>query len=185
MEFVNQAMEEMCEQRVTPQTSDISDVQPSEAEIKAAVKRLRPGKAPGPTGMTTDHLKGWLAEAERAQDPDHSGWDLLVSLVGHVYETGDLPSCLPWSTMILLPKASGSFRGIGLLEVIWKLLTSIIDVRIKAAIDFHDALHGFWAKRGTGTAIIEAKLFQQLASIHQVPVFEIFLDLKKAYDTLD
>jgi len=29
------------------------------------------------------------------------------------------------------------------------------------------------------------KLFQQLASIQQVPVFEVFLDLKKAYDTLD
>ena len=34
-------------------------------------------------------------------------------------------------------------------------------------------------------AIIEAKLFQQLANIGQVPVFEVFLDLKKAYDTLN
>ena len=61
----------------------------------------------------------------------------------------------------------------------WKLLTSIIDGRMK------ESLHGFRAKRGTGTAIFEAKLFQQLAAIEQVPVFEVFLDLKKAYDTLD
>jgi hypothetical protein len=46
-------------------------------------------------------------------------------------------------------------------------------------------LHGFRAKRGTGTAIFEAKLFQQLAKVAQVPIFEIFLDLKKAYDTVD
>ena len=34
-------------------------------------------------------------------------------------------------------------------------------------------------------AIIEAKLFQQLANIGQVPVFKVCLDLKKAYDTLN
>jgi retron-type reverse transcriptase len=87
--------------------------------------------------------------------------------------------------MVLLPKAGDSSWGIGLLEVIWKLLTSIIDGRLKAAISFHDALHGFRPGWGTTTAIIKAKLFQQLASIQQVPVFKILLDLKKAYDTLD
>jgi hypothetical protein len=85
---------------------------------------------------------------------------------------------LPWSMMVLLPKDSSGFQGIGLLEIIWKLITS-------KAVEFHDALHGFHAFWGTGTAIIEAKLIQQLASIHQVPLFEIFLDLCKAYDTLD
>jgi hypothetical protein len=87
--------------------------------------------------------------------------------------------------MVLLPKPDGSSQGIGLLEVLWKLLTSIIDGRLKAAISFHDALHGFRPHWGTTTAIIEAKFFQQLALIQQVPVFEIFIDLKKVYDTLD
>jgi hypothetical protein len=71
---------------------------------------------------------------------------------------------------------------VGILEVIWKLVATIIDGRLKAAIPFHDTLHGFRPRRGTGTFIIEAKLFlfQQLASIQQVPLFEVFLDLKKA-----
>ena len=34
-------------------------------------------------------------------------------------------------------------------------------------------------------AIIDAKLFQQLANIGQVPVFKVCPDLKKAYDTLN
>jgi hypothetical protein len=135
--------------------------------------------------MRTDHLKGWLAAATKEEAPDRTQWDVLVTLVNHIWQTGELPTVLPWSIMVLLPKPDGSSRGIGLLEVIWKLLTSIIDGRLKAAISFHDALHGFRPGRGTTTAIIEAKLFQQLASIQQVPVFEIFLDLKKAYDTLD
>ena len=69
--------------------------------------------------------------------------------------------------------------------MIWKLVATIIDVRLTAAIPFHDSLHGFRPRRGTGTAIIEAKLFQQLATIQQVPVYEVFLALKKSYGTLD
>ena len=92
---------------------------------------------------------------------------------------------IPWPMMVLVPKDSGGFCGIGLLEIIQKLITSIMDTWIKESVDFHDALHGFRAFWGTGTAIIEAKLIQQLATLHQVPLFQIFLDLWKAYDTLD
>ena len=40
-------------------------------------------------------------------------------------------------------------------------------------------------KRGTGTAIMEAKMLMQLHYRLDVPLFMIFIDLKKAYDTLD
>ena len=36
-----------------------------------------------------------------------------------------------------------------------------------------------------GTAIMEVKLHQQLAWVDQVPLYQIYLDLKKAYDALD
>jgi hypothetical protein len=39
--------------------------------------------------------------------------------------------------------------------------------------------------RGTGTATVEAKLAMQLAKQSGKPYFMVFLDLKKAYDTLD
>jgi hypothetical protein len=54
-----------------------------------------------------------------------------------------------------------------------------------AAIDFHPCLHGGLPKRGTGTATIEAKLAQQLAWMEQEPVYQVFVDLRKAYDHLD
>ena len=60
-----------------------------------------------------------------------------------------------------------------------------MDVQIKESVDFHNALHGFHAFWGTGTGIIGAKLIQQLAMLHQVPLFQNFLDLWKAYDILD
>lgn len=39
---------------------DISDDLPTEAEILEAVGQMKRGKAPGPSGMRTDHLKEWL-----------------------------------------------------------------------------------------------------------------------------
>jgi hypothetical protein len=41
------------------------------------------------------------------------------------------------------------------------------------------------AKRGTGTVTIEAQLAQQLAWMEQEPLYQVFLNLRKAYDHLD
>jgi hypothetical protein len=51
--------------------------------------------------------------------------------------------------------------------------------------DLHDSLHGCRDKRGTGTARIEAKFSQQLAHLEQAPFYGVFLDLKKAFDSMD
>ena len=48
----------------------------------------------------------------------------------------------------------------GLSKVLWKAVARPLNLRIKAAILFHDTLHGFWAGRGAGTAALEAKLLQ-------------------------
>ena len=46
-------------------------------------------------------------------------------------------------------------------------------------------LHRFRAGRGTGTAALEASLLQQLTAMREAVLFEVFLDLQKAYDTMD
>jgi hypothetical protein len=61
----------------------------------------------------------------------------------------------------------------------------IIHVRIEDVIEFHPAIHGFRHCCGTGTCTLEAKLQMQLASYLCQPLYQIFLDLSKAYDTLD
>ena len=124
---------------------------------------------------------------ESATNPveqDRTKWNCLFELVSTCYTTGELPNELTWAIMVLLPKSDGGIRGIGLLDIIWKLLAAIVDNQCKV-IPLHDCLHGFCAYRGTGTAIIELKLAQQLASIDQVPLHVIFIDLRKAYDTVD
>ena len=61
----------------------------------------------------------------------------------------------------------------------------ILNRRFTASITYQDALHGFRAGRGTGTATLEAKLLQQLAALREEVLYVIFLDLHKVYDALD
>ena len=49
----------------------------------------------------------------------------------------------------------------------------------------HDVLHSFRQGRGAGTAIIEVKLEQQLAGIFNETSFQVFIDIRKAYNSLD
>jgi len=60
----------------------------------------------------------------------------------------------------------------------------VIDKRLEA-IALHNSLHGCRNGWGTGTAVIEAKLLQQLAHIEQTPFYGVFINLKKAFDSMD
>ena len=60
--------------------------------------------------------------------------------------------------MVLIPKVSTDTRCIGFLEILWKVVEAIIDTRLCTSIHFHDIICGFWAGRGTGTAIMDLKL---------------------------
>ena len=87
--------------------------------------------------------------------------------------------------MVLIPKGKKEYRSIGLVEVMWKVVTAILNLRLTASITFHDFLHGFQEGHGTGTVTLKAKLLQQLAALREEVLYVIFLDLHKAYDALD
>ena len=74
---------------------------------------------------------------------------------------------------------------IGLVEVLWKAVTSLLNRRLTVFITYHNALHGFWAGWGAGTTTLYANLLQQLMKMREVVLFKVFMDLQKAYDALD
>ena len=135
--------------------------------------------------MRAEHLRQWLAEAEDEKEPDDTNWRKVIWLVQEAFRSAELSQESMWSVLVLLPKGGGDFRGIGLIEVIWKVIEKITDRRISGNVEYHDVLHGFRSRRGCGTANIEAKLQQQLAAMRQEVLYCIFLDLHKAYDALD
>ena len=86
---------------------------------------------------------------------------------------------------ISIPNGNAYTQGIGILEVLCKVMETIIDTRTKKAVTFHDILRGFFAGRGMGTVILEIKFAQDLASVDQEPLLLVLLDLRKVYDNLE
>ena len=83
----------------------------------------------------------------------------------------------------MIPKDDvGGVRGIGLLEAVHKLVSQIINLRMAEAIEFVDEVHGFRKGRGTYTAVGETKVRMQLVTCSLQTVYQIFLDLRKAYN---
>ena len=67
-----------------------------------------------------------------------------------------------WMVVVFLPEGGGNFRGIGLLEPLWKVIKVFMDKHL-VHIEFHYCLHGFLSGRSTGTVTTEVKLIQKLA----------------------
>ena len=155
--------------------------------------------------MRAEDLKGWFAAARRGEKErdaatkdgggekgeirkdDKAGadnWVRVVDLVQTAFRERDMAEESTRQAVVLIPKGKGDYRGIGLVEVMWKLVVVILNRRFTSSITFHDVFHVFRAGRGTGTATLEAKLIQQLAATREEVLYVIFLDLTKAYDAL-
>jgi hypothetical protein len=78
----------------------IDDTTPEDEEIRRAVRRLKAGKAPGPSGLRVDEIKQWMAERTTKPEP----WNKFRLLVRHCFETGELPQSTCFSTLVLIPK---------------------------------------------------------------------------------
>ena len=172
---------------ITPNIID--DSRPTEKEICTALKGMRLGKTPGGSGIRVEHLRKWMEGAKPGEFQDQAcvtAWEKVLELVELTFTGQPLPRSFGIGILVLIPKdVPDQYRGIALLEVIYKLVAAIINRRLRDRINFHEAVHGFRRARGTGTAIIGAKLIMQLAQRTTRPRYFVFLDLKKAYDTLD
>jgi hypothetical protein len=171
-------------------TPRINDNPPEEEEVKKGVRRMNSGKAAGASGIAVEHLKEWMkgAEDDEIQTSYTKEWAMVLKLVEYCFinDAKDAPKAFEIGILALIPKDITSYRGIVLLESIYKLASTIVTFRLSGGIQFHDAIHGFRAKRGTGTAIIELKLLTQYTKLCGVKnLYVVFLDLQKAYYTLD
>ena len=90
-----------------------------------------------------------------------------------------------WQAVVLIPKGDMKLCGIGLVKVLWKVVTVIINLYFTTSIAFHKILHGFWAGFSTGIASLQAKILHKLTTMKEEVLYTIFLDLKNVYGTLD
>ena len=104
----------------------------------------------------------------------------MVQLVQVMLRYGTVPEEIVYTNMVLIPKGKRDYRGIGLVEVLWKVCSVVVNFRLKRSFMLHNGLNGFREGRGTGKVMLEAKLEHQLAGLTHEPVFQVFLDVRKA-----
>ena len=141
------------------------------------------------THLRVEYFKQWVREFYPGEDmktfPRTERWMCLVDIVQHMWCKEDIPQELEWTILVLIPKGTTDTLGIGLLETLWKVEEVIIDTCLRACLQFHDVLHSFRSRRGTGTSIMDPNITQELSSVDYDPIFMVFLDANKAYDTIN
>ena len=81
-----------------------------------------------------------------------------MDLVQKSFRDGVFVEEVTWQAVLLIPEGGGGYQGIGLVEVVWKALTVILNFRFAVSIAYHDYLHGFWSFHVTGTASLDVKI---------------------------
>ena len=164
---------------------------PSDEELGEALK-IRNWKAPSLTRIMVDHLKRWyqgMYPEKEHQEVDQDctmNWGIVSNIVWESLKTGVTPSSFDYGTLVLISKDDkGGVCGIGLFEVIYKLILAIINLQAAEAIDFCPEVHSFHRHFGCFMAIGEAKLWMQKATCQGTTIFQVYLNLRRAYDSID
>ena len=134
--------------------------------------------------MRMMHLQHWIAEARRTDIPDATNWLKLVDLVQKEYQDILLSEEAMWKVVAMIPKGGRHFGWTGIIEVLWKTIAAILNRSLGAAIILQEDLHGIRYNRGTGNASLEAKPLQKMMATREEVLYEILLDLYKAYSAL-
>ena len=152
-------------------------------ELSAAIGRLVNNKAPGEDGVQAELLKMLPAEEVRE----------LLLLFNHVW--GKPPACWRDAIIVAVHKGKKSktqcdhYRGISLLNVIGKLFARIAAKRLSDWAEREDILpesqHGFRPDRSTLDAILSTRLAAENCLEAGQPLFLAFVDLAKAFDSID
>lgn len=161
----------------------LRDSKPTEVEIARAVAKLASNKAADRDGVIAEMLKslgkGALLEVAKII---HEIWDT---------ETGPAS----WSTVDIIPVYKGkgdvtqcdSYRPISLIDMISKAFGTLIRARVEKLVDpkLHECQAGFRKGRSCQDMIFTLRMLRGYANEYRVPMHACFVDLKKAYDSID
>ena len=147
-------------------------------EVELALRAMKPNKAPGPSGLTTDILKsagGVVLEQ-------------LTKVLKKVMTTEQPPNEWKESITIAIFKGKGDplqcdkYRGLRLLEHSMKVWERILDRRLKEVVRIGDSQFGFTAGKSTTDAIYILRQMQQKHIEKKKNLYHVFADLEKAFD---
>lgn len=165
-----------------PTQEDIANP-PTLEEIVAAIKSTKSGKTPGLDGLPAEIYK-YGGEALHTQ---------LLKFYRTCWTAKELPQQFKDALIIAIYKKKGdrsdcgNYRGISLLSTAGKILAKILLKRLQtiAELILPESQCGFRTSRSTIDMIFTLRQLQEKAVEQQQSLYMIFIDLSKAFDTVD
>ena len=162
-------------------------VQPTMQELTNAIRSLVNGKAVGPDGVSVELFKITL-------NGDPALRRRLLDIVVRIWRGGEVPQQWKDAIIMVLHKKKdrtecGNYRGISLVAHAGKILLKIIARRLSEYCERVGILpeepSGFRPNRSTTDMMFVIRRLQELARKKRIPLYVYFIDLTKAYDSVD
>ena len=156
-------------------------------ELTDAIRSLANGKAIGPDGISVELFKITL-NGDRAPR-----WGLL-DIVVRIWRGSEVPQQWKYATIMVLHKKKDwtecdNYRGPSLVAHASKILLKIIASRLGEYCERVGVLpeeqSGFRPNRSTTDMMFAIRRLQKLALKKRIPLYVCFIDLTKAYDSVD
>ena len=160
------------------------DDPPSHEEVLSAIFQINYGKAPGLDGIPIELLQVGSPNVLLAVS------DLLLKC----WSESLVPKDWVDGVLVTLYKGKGdkavcdNYRGITLLEVVGKVLARLLLNRLHDKICsavLPESQSGFRPGRGTTDMVFSARQVQEKCIEQHVPLYQVFVDLTKAFDTVN
>ena len=158
-----------------------SSMEPTVEEVRAAIGKIKRGKACGADGVYGEMLR--------------SGGEALVvrmhGLIVKIWRQEHVPQ--DWRDAVVIPlfkkgdrKVCDNYRPISLLSVAGKVLIMILEKRMRELIEpqLAEGQCGFRRGRGTVDQIFVTRMISEMAVQHRVVLHASFVDLSKAFDSV-
>ena len=162
-------------------------VEPTESELIGALRSMANAKAVGPDKLPVELLKFGINHDPTVLREFHR----MIKLVRHQRE---VPQRWRDAVIKVLHKKKdrtecGNYRGISLVAHSGKVLLKIVATRLSAYCEARNLLPeeqcGFRPHRSTTDMMFAVPRLQELGRKARVPLFMCFIDLQKAYDSVD
>ena len=159
--------------------SDIHSGEFSQAEIDAAARQMKNGKAPGLDGLPPEFWK--LPKVKKS----------LLSFCNKTY-SGNRPKEWGLSGITPIPKKgdltiTDNYRGISLTQVASKIYNRCLLNRVRLVIDkvLRPNQNGFRKGRSTTSHILALRRIVEELKNHDMEAVLTFIDFSKAFDSID
>ena len=169
--------------QLSPVEQNRQDKPPSLLEVEEAIRRMKSGRSPGMDGISVDVIKArGRVLATRLHtifveiwEEEQTVEDWSTAIIIHLFKNkGDKRDC-------------GNYRGIYLLPVASKVFSRLVLNRVQKYLgtQIMEQQAGFQSNRSTIDNIFALKLLMEKTRDYNKPLFLCFIDIQKAYDSIN